>query len=102
MKEFVCFIWTISSLQVTLIKPFNPVIGETFQADIGGGRYSAEQVSHHPPVSAFFYQKDNYKIYASLELSASLGLNSGEGRFLGDVTIQYQDGYWIKGRMPNG
>lgn len=55
MKEFLFFLWTVSLLQVTLLKPFNPVIGETFQADINGGRYSAEQVSHHPPISAFYY-----------------------------------------------
>jgi oxysterol-binding protein-related protein 1/2 len=64
-------------IQITLLKPFNPVIGETFQADINGGVYSAEQVSHHPPVSAFHYRKDNYQIYAAIELSASIGLNSG-------------------------
>lgn len=102
MKEFSCLIWTISLLHVTLLKPFNPFIGETFQADIDGGQYSAEQVSHHPPVSAFHYRKDNYCLSGALELSASIGLNSGEGRFLGDITIVYDDGHWIKGRLPSG
>ena len=39
-----------------LYKPFNPILGETFELvrdDIGEGvRYFSEQVSHHPPVSA--------------------------------------------------
>jgi hypothetical protein len=102
MKEFLCFLWTMSLSQIVLLKPFNPAIGETFQADINGGHYAAEQVSHHPPISAFYYQKNNYRIYGSLELSASIKVNGGEGRFIGDVTIQYDDGHWIKGRLPNG
>lgn len=34
-------------------KPFNPVLGETFefQNPVNGMRFYAEQVSHHPPVS---------------------------------------------------
>eukprot|EP00887_Chlorella_sp_A99_P006233 scaffold3.g6233.t1 len=34
--------------------PFNPILGETFQAFLpDGSRIWLEQVSHHPPVSAF-------------------------------------------------
>lgn len=29
-------------------------------------------------------------------------MNSGEGRFIGDITVSFDDGYWIKGRIPNG
>jgi hypothetical protein len=34
-------------------KPFNPLLGETFELDLPcGGRFLAEQVSHHPPIAA--------------------------------------------------
>ncbi|KAH7926205.1 Oxysterol-binding protein [Leucogyrophana mollusca] len=41
-------------------KPYNPVLGEFFRcrydyANGTQGFYVAEQVSHHPPISAFFY-----------------------------------------------
>ncbi|KAF8665102.1 hypothetical protein AX16_000569 [Volvariella volvacea WC 439] len=41
-------------------KPYNPVLGEFFRCrydypDQSQGFYIAEQVSHHPPISAFFY-----------------------------------------------
>jgi hypothetical protein len=41
-------------------KPYNPVLGEFFRCrydypDGTNGFYIAEQVSHHPPVSVFFY-----------------------------------------------
>ncbi|GBF92151.1 hypothetical protein Rsub_04498 [Raphidocelis subcapitata] len=35
-------------------KPFNPILGETWQAELEGGvTLFMEQVSHHPPVSAY-------------------------------------------------
>lgn len=34
-------------------KPFNPILGETFELSMNNGlRFIAEQVSHHPPVGA--------------------------------------------------
>jgi len=41
-------------------KPYNPILGEFFRcrydyANGTHGFYIAEQVSHHPPISAFFY-----------------------------------------------
>ena len=38
-------------------KPFNPLLGETFQGKYAGtgGTVNLEQISHHPPVSAFRY-----------------------------------------------
>lgn len=41
-------------------KPYNPVLGEFFRcrysySDGTTGLYVAEQVSHHPPISAFYY-----------------------------------------------
>jgi hypothetical protein len=35
-------------------KPFNPLLGETWQAEMpDGSRIFLEQISHHPPISAF-------------------------------------------------
>lgn len=48
-------------------KPFNPVLGETFSATFkadattacnDGVTWTAQQVSHHPPVSAFYARDD--------------------------------------------
>ena len=37
-----------------LHKPFNPILGETFELKKPQYKYFAEQVSHHPPISACF------------------------------------------------
>ncbi|GAA5812588.1 hypothetical protein MFLAVUS_006045 [Mucor flavus] len=48
-------------------KPYNPVLGEFFRCkyrydDGSEGYYIAEQVSHHPPASAFFYTCPQHKV----------------------------------------
>lgn len=37
-----------------LCKPFNPILGETFELKRPSYLYFGEQVSHHPPISACF------------------------------------------------
>ena len=40
--------------QTSTLKPFNPILGETFEAAYeGGARVWAEQISHHPPISSW-------------------------------------------------
>jgi hypothetical protein len=41
-------------------KPFNPILGETWQASLSdGSRIFMEQISHHPPISAFDLEGPN-------------------------------------------
>lgn len=57
-----------------LKKPYNPIIGETFRCMWAHPKtnsktfYIAEQVSHHPPISAFYVsnRKDGYSISCSI------------------------------------
>ncbi|XP_016431610.1 oxysterol-binding protein-related protein 6-like [Sinocyclocheilus rhinocerous] len=46
-------------------KPFNPVLGETYEnvREDHGFRYIAEQVSHHPPLSACHAESDNFSFW---------------------------------------
>uniref|UniRef100_A0A6N2KL59 Oxysterol-binding protein n=1 Tax=Salix viminalis TaxID=40686 RepID=A0A6N2KL59_SALVM len=42
-------------------KPFNPILGETFElANHGGLTFIAEQVSHHPPISAGHAENEHF------------------------------------------
>ncbi|XP_013141934.1 PREDICTED: oxysterol-binding protein-related protein 8 isoform X3 [Papilio polytes] len=77
-QRFKCVLrWYLSGLYRKpkgLKKPYNPVLGEIFRCcwkDKQGESYTyyvAEQVSHHPPVSAFYVsnRKDGYVIEGSL------------------------------------
>uniref|UniRef100_A0A8C2IXT5 Oxysterol-binding protein n=1 Tax=Cyprinus carpio TaxID=7962 RepID=A0A8C2IXT5_CYPCA len=46
-------------------KPFNPILGETYEClrPDKGFRFIAEQVSHHPPVSACHCESKNYTFW---------------------------------------
>lgn len=65
--------WAISSYSSTVDrtgKPFNPLLGETYELikPEKGFRYIAEQVSHHPPISACHCDADSYEYYADTNL----------------------------------
>lgn len=52
-------------------KPFNPILGETFELErnaegSGSFRCICEQVSHHPPISAFHADAPNFKFHGSI------------------------------------
>ena len=47
-----------------LLKPFNPILGETYEyVEIDKYRVFCEQVSHHPPISAFLLESKNLTVY---------------------------------------
>jgi hypothetical protein len=54
-----------------LLKPFNPVLGETFELEKDGFRVISEQVSHHPPVSAIHCDHADFSFYAHSKVSTS-------------------------------
>jgi hypothetical protein len=76
--------------------PLNPVLGETFMAEkTDGTKLYCEQISHHPPVSAYYMvdAAGNYQLYGTGEVSAKLsGMNHIEGKRIGQTTIIFKDG----------
>jgi hypothetical protein len=53
--------FTVAYLQMD--KPFNPILGETFQAIFDGCLVYGEQIAHHPPISATYMVGRGYKLY---------------------------------------
>jgi len=43
-------------------KPFNPLLGETYEFVTDEYSYLAEQVSHHPPVTAIHIKGKDYRV----------------------------------------
>lgn len=46
-------------------KPANPLLGETFEIEGSGWRAFAEQVSHHPPVTACYFESDYARMWVN-------------------------------------
>ena len=61
------------------LKPFNPIIGESFEYFINESnfRYYAEQVSHKPPVTAYVGENPNFEFYGDTLGSTSFKFFKG-------------------------
>eukprot|EP00112_Aurelia_sp_Birch-Aquarium-sp1_P025049 Seg815.7 transcript_id=Seg815.7/GoldUCD/mRNA.D3Y31 product="Oxysterol-binding protein-related protein 8" protein_id=Seg815.7/GoldUCD/D3Y31 len=78
-----------------LKKPYNPIIGETFRCmwpnQKTGSRtfFVAEQVSHHPPVSAFYCsnRQDGYVTFGSILAKSKFYGNSSSAILDGAATV---------------
>uniref|UniRef100_A0A7S2TI12 Oxysterol binding protein n=1 Tax=Lotharella oceanica TaxID=641309 RepID=A0A7S2TI12_9EUKA len=84
-------------------KPFNPILGETFQATYPDGtEIFLEQVSHHPPVSQYELLGPNgtWKLCGFNEYRASFRPNGVVGGQYGPNKIEFQDGTVIEYTMP--
>lgn len=75
-------------------KPFNPLLGETYELVTNKFRLIAEQVSHWPPITAFHVEGQNFEFSASCE--SKLGFN---GKC---VRVSPQERAMIKLRLKNG
>ncbi|XP_034664903.1 oxysterol-binding protein-related protein 8 isoform X7 [Drosophila subobscura] len=95
--------WYLSSFYKKpkgLKKPYNPILGETFRCfwqHPGGSRtfYIAEQVSHHPPVSAFYVtnREDGFSITCSI---------LAKSKFYGNSTSAVLEGAATMTLLPRG
>nr|CAD7571408.1 unnamed protein product [Timema californicum] len=95
--------WYLSGLYKKpkgLKKPYNPILGETFRCywkHPNGSRtfYLAEQISHHPPVSAFYVtnRQDGFCINGSI---------LAKSKFYGNSTSAILDGVALLTLLPRG
>jgi len=61
-------------------KPFNPLLGETFEYvdDKRGIKFIAEQVSHHPPITACFVEDENFEMTSYFKVATRFTGNAVE------------------------
>uniref|UniRef100_A0A8D3CM51 Oxysterol-binding protein n=1 Tax=Scophthalmus maximus TaxID=52904 RepID=A0A8D3CM51_SCOMX len=81
-------------------KPFNPLLGETFELirDDLGFRWVSEQVSHHPPVSAFHAEgfKEDFVFHGSIYPKLKFWGKTIEAEPKGIITLElpkYNEAY---------
>ena len=66
--------WLVSQYSFTVgrtMKPFNPVLGETFELETHGFHLISEQVSHHPPISAVYCDHEKFQSWGCTEVKSS-------------------------------
>ena len=105
MKKWITFFISGLHMSVEMRKPFNPIIGETFEACWpDNSKIYVEHISHHPPISYFLVEHNGglYKFYGSYEYTAKLTDfgNSATGRQVGKNYIEFKDGTKIVYEFP--
>jgi len=72
-------------------KPFNPILGETFEMRSDSWNFIAEQVSHHPPISACHVDSKKYELWANSHLKTKFWGKSLEFKPLGNINFRFKD-----------
>eukprot|EP00475_Leptophrys_vorax_P045828 TRINITY_DN9663_c0_g1_i3.p1 TRINITY_DN9663_c0_g1~~TRINITY_DN9663_c0_g1_i3.p1 ORF type:complete len:383 (+),score=93.85 TRINITY_DN9663_c0_g1_i3:60-1208(+) len=84
-------------------KPFNPILGETYQAQYSDGTLMfLEQTSHHPPVSHWqmFGPNDSFQFFGYALWEASMMGNALKGTTHGPNVVAFPDGDKISFTIP--
>ncbi|XP_071546039.1 oxysterol-binding protein-related protein 3-like isoform X2 [Panulirus ornatus] len=78
-----------SSIYRAAHKPFNPLLGETYECirEDKGFRFVAEQVSHHPPVSACYAKSYNFTFWQDMRIKTKFWGRSLEFQPTGKVHL---------------
>lgn len=92
IKAAVLFQISTAILVISMNKPFNPILGETYQGFIDDCPVFLEQISHHPPICRYIFYGRGYKIYGTIEPKIALGLNCVKGWSSPLNYIQFDDG----------
>jgi hypothetical protein len=85
-----------ANLSLLGLKPFNPILGETFQTRIGKSEIYMEQTSHHPPIFTYQVINPKYSCFGHKGIEASTGANSVTGEHIGKMYVQFNDGNLFK------
>ncbi|KAL3641317.1 Oxysterol-binding protein-related protein 1C [Castilleja foliolosa] len=77
-----------------ICKPFNPLLGETYEADYPdrGLRFVSEKVSHHPMIVACHCEGRGWKFYGDSNLKSKFWGRSIQLDPVGVLTIEFDDG----------
>ncbi|KAK6115550.1 hypothetical protein DH2020_007819 [Rehmannia glutinosa] len=75
-------------------KPFNPLLGETYEADYPdkGLRFFSEKVSHHPMVVACHCEGTGWRFYGDSNLKSKFWGRSIQLDPVGVLTLEFDDG----------
>ena len=78
-----------NSVYPRVTKPFNPILGETYELVTDRYKLFGEQVSHHPPICAMHVESDNYIVEQDSQVKIRFW-----GRSLECIPIGFQRFYF--------
>ena len=102
LKWATTYLISFLHMSVLQVKPFNPIIGETFQCRIGNIDIYVEQTVNHPITLNIYCKEINneFTIYGYLITDASVYVNTLYSTRLGKCFIKFKDGTLYQLRLP--
>ena len=89
LKQVLAWCVTLFHLSTAQTKPFNPLLGETFQANLGSATCYIESIHVNPHIGAFDIEGKGYKIVGYHEWLVSTGTNTIKGRSKGRTEVWF-------------
>lgn len=90
-----------SQYQMNQLKPFNPILGETFQGDLDEDtQIFIEHISHHPAISYYYIVNESWKCWGYFLYNAKIKPNTVIAFAEQWNTLQFSDGNIIKFSWP--
>lgn len=77
--------------QFRCTKPFNPILGETYEFKTKKWKFFGEQVSHHPPITAGHAESSKYELWMNTHLKSKFWGKSLEFTPLGAMNFRFKD-----------
>ena len=105
MKNVVSMVIGALCLTAKQLKPFNPILGETYQAYFpeSGVTIDLEHTSHHPPIAHYLITHKDFRLSGHYEFIAKLeGLTKNTVHMLQEGTslLEFNDGHKITYTCP--
>jgi len=90
MAYLIAFVTSGYSCAVRQKKPFNPLLGETYEyvPHNKAWRFFAEQVSHHPPIGVAIAECDGFTLQLEMELKSKFRGNSSDVFVSGGTSLK--------------
>ena len=103
LKNMTSFFISQIYLSPLRIKPFNPLLGETYQVKIANLNCYFEQTMINPPTTNIYcFDSDGlYKIYGYISIHIKTGVTNCKVIKLGNIYIEYKDGQKYKIYYPS-
>lgn len=104
IREVMSFIVAALPHSLSQWKPFNPLLGETYQGVLPDGTtIDCEHISHHPPITSMYVNSKHWKAYGSWTYNGDLKStgNTFSAYNEGWITIEFEDGHKIQFFLPS-
>jgi hypothetical protein len=101
LKWVSVFLFSQMHMAALQSKPFNPIIGETYQAKINDLDLYMEHIVNKPPTYSFYGVSKNYTLIGYQSVEAQTGANSVKAFKKGKYTVTFVDGQVFEIQPPS-